>query len=908
MAFDLNQYISGGLKLQDEGPESIRQVIQAIDSASGIPGQNRLREFADTARQRLDLFDDIQQQIAAGTAQDSTVVSASGARQVTPQEQADRFLREAREWITGMAQPTKRGRFLERYRETTDSLISDIANEQSNIQNILAGVGTGQLSAAEEARLQEQASRRQADLQSKIDQANALGLTVPESVLIDGNYIPAEGAASVLGQDAGISQTASAQRGLQASNIRQEADGTYSIVSRDGEVFEGGFSDLRSALGRQTEFVSGGTPGVSQVGERPLTPDEFRDARTRLGVSEANFDQYFRREGENIFLRADAFDEPGAFRAEGPTDLSADTLELNTTDSFVDSLQGSASAGMSSPDAFVGSIETIFDQIFAGTMSPRQLELQAQVDAGVGRVGEIVGELGQRRERAQEIQEGLKISEMTNELNDLQLKMTQKLAAYRGLNESLGDQAIPQPLIVGQRAALQRQQAVELGNLAMVATAIQGNIETAQSIANQMLDLEFGGLQAELNNTMALLDLQQGQLSKEEARQASRIEFIMGERQRILNEQRADREASYDLLMRMAEIGADTSVIDPNRSFEENLQSVAPVISQMAQLDGLMVDAAPAGLTAAEQAALDGARDKIDLIDDLMGHPGLSGSVGAGLLARWTPFRIDKADKADFFAGVQRLISQDTLQTLINLKQAGGTLGALSDQERLMLERAASKLGSWMKLDRNGNPTGKLVVSEEIFLQELSRLREVAQRAITAASAPADDIDIFLETVQGSADSFLDSAAGFNGDLSTSQNGSVPSLGTEVMGLGGITAYGSPLWSAGLDVDLRIGDPVRSPVAGTVEFVGVNGGFGNQVRIRTASGNSVWLSHLDAANVRPGQTIQSGAVIGTGGNSGSVIPMGGGDGSHLDLTVQRPDGTFMAPQEIARRVQRLNFS
>lgn len=133
--------------------------------------------------------------------------------------------------------------------------------------------------------------------------------------------------------------------------------------------------------------------------------------------------------------------------------------------------------------------------------------------------------------------------------------------------------------------------------------------------------------------------------------------------------------------------------------------------------------------------------------------------------------------------------------------------------------------------------------------------------------------------------------------------GSDTNTATSSLSLGNITGYGSPLWKHGLDIDLKKGDPVRSDVSGTVEFVGNNGGFGQQVRIKDVNGNSVWYSHLDGFSVKPGQTVSRGTLLGLGGNSGNTIPIGGGDGSHLDITVKRPDGSFMPPKEIEQRLK-----
>ena len=69
--------------------------------------------------------------------------------------------------------------------------------------------------------------------------------------------------------------------------------------------------------------------------------------------------------------------------------------------------------------------------------------------------------------------------------------------------------------------------------------------------------------------------------------------------------------------------------------------------------------------------------------------------------------------------------------------------------------------------------------------------------------------------------------------------------------------------------------------------------------IQTAQGNLVKLSHLDSIDVKVGDTVTQGQIVGKGGKTGNVIPLAGGDGSHLDLTVQKPDGSYYTPEQIA---------
>jgi murein DD-endopeptidase MepM/ murein hydrolase activator NlpD len=115
--------------------------------------------------------------------------------------------------------------------------------------------------------------------------------------------------------------------------------------------------------------------------------------------------------------------------------------------------------------------------------------------------------------------------------------------------------------------------------------------------------------------------------------------------------------------------------------------------------------------------------------------------------------------------------------------------------------------------------------------------------------------------------------------------------------LGPVTGInGSSLWEYGLDVDLKIGDPVKSPVSGTVIAAAPNGGFGNQVKIKTPDGKEVWLSHLDRGIVKVGQVVNAGQLIGYGGKTGNTIAGPGGDGSHLDITIKENGKLLSAPQ------------
>lgn len=130
----------------------------------------------------------------------------------------------------------------------------------------------------------------------------------------------------------------------------------------------------------------------------------------------------------------------------------------------------------------------------------------------------------------------------------------------------------------------------------------------------------------------------------------------------------------------------------------------------------------------------------------------------------------------------------------------------------------------------------------------------------------------------------------FNSDLGMSKN--------YLSNYGQITGFGSPLWGYGLDIDLQKGDPVYSPITGTVVKSEYNGGFGNQVQIKDSSGNLIMLSHLDSTSVKPGTIVKAGQLVGKGGNTGNTIPGQNSDGSHLDITIKKPDGSYYSATEV----------
>ena len=72
----------------------------------------------------------------------------------------------------------------------------------------------------------------------------------------------------------------------------------------------------------------------------------------------------------------------------------------------------------------------------------------------------------------------------------------------------------------------------------------------------------------------------------------------------------------------------------------------------------------------------------------------------------------------------------------------------------------------------------------------------------------------------------------------------------------------------GLDISAPLGTKVLAPADGTVVFTGSRGGYGNAITVDHGRGVVTLYGHLDTFNVRVGQAVRRGSVLGFVGNTG----------------------------------------
>ena len=95
----------------------------------------------------------------------------------------------------------------------------------------------------------------------------------------------------------------------------------------------------------------------------------------------------------------------------------------------------------------------------------------------------------------------------------------------------------------------------------------------------------------------------------------------------------------------------------------------------------------------------------------------------------------------------------------------------------------------------------------------------------------------------------------------------------------------------GLDISLKVGDPVYAVFDGKVRLSKAAGNYGNLVIIRHNNGLETYYAHLSERSVQPGEWVVAGQQIGLGGNTGRST------GPHLHFEV-RYRGQSFDPERI----------
>jgi murein DD-endopeptidase MepM/ murein hydrolase activator NlpD len=111
---------------------------------------------------------------------------------------------------------------------------------------------------------------------------------------------------------------------------------------------------------------------------------------------------------------------------------------------------------------------------------------------------------------------------------------------------------------------------------------------------------------------------------------------------------------------------------------------------------------------------------------------------------------------------------------------------------------------------------------------------------------------------------------------------------------------GRPAMHTGLDFRGEIGDAIRATAGGVVVSAGWSGGYGRMVEIEHGHGLSTRYGHLSEIDVRVGQAVKTGQIVGRLGSTGRST------GPHLHYET-RVEGDAVDPQKFLRAGTRMGM-
>lgn len=385
-----------------------------------------------------------------------------------------------------------------------------------------------------------------------------------------------------------------------------------------------------------------------------------------------------------------------------------------------------------------------------------------------------------------------KIPEIQEQLDELNLDIARikgEISAFDAETETgyagIVSQAIPQGLLVGQAAQYQRQReagraskAADLASNAALQQAYIQNLTIATGLADASINFKWQGITNTLTALQTQLTLAKDVMDRADAKQLNIISILIQDQMDQVNKQKTKESEMNGILITAAINGAPLSLINSAKASNDSIAAAsmlsnylkaaakAPEAAKTIKIDGIDYQWNPAtgqydipveaAVVAVREEEIRGFDTGIKLVEEqlviieriLANTKGLQAAVSPHKYIRWTWAAKQSGDFQAFTADVDTLASRDVLDTLVDLKSRGGTLGALSEKELKMLEDASSNFGSWRKTktDKQGNiETVRYNIDPAEFTARMLDLKEELTKYVSDAKTQRGSAQTSME-------------------------------------------------------------------------------------------------------------------------------------------------------------------
>jgi hypothetical protein len=328
------------------------------------------------------------------------------------------------------------------------------------------------------------------------------------------------------------------------------------------------------------------------------------------------------------------------------------------------------------------------------------------------RILDITDAQGNQANRQAELEKEFALQAKQDKLNEINARALTVDREYENKKRSIMEN--PEGKLTGALAGelrnIERERDQRLADIGIQQAVAQGDVNLVTSRIESKIKAEFEPMKQRVEGLKSYLSLYNDDLSSSE-----KIEL-----ESAIRMQENDYETQVNMAKASQSAGAWQQLLDSGQvTIKDIPQAVVPYMNTSTVKKYTDEQVTPI-------------RQKLDLLDGLISGVEGSGAVGPNPLARTSLTSWVTGARQNFVAGVKQLTSQETLNALLELKRAGGALGALSDGERFTLQEAATKIGGW-EIKENGIGTGFYNAKETDFKKELSKLQELAEKAMLRA-------------------------------------------------------------------------------------------------------------------------------------------------------------------------------
>lgn len=387
-----------------------------------------------------------------------------------------------------------------------------------------------------------------------------------------------------------------------------------------------------------------------------------------------------------------------------PSKVSVDDLTKDTTSLTPTLLK----EGDGSP--LVDGIKSLTTPI---TVADETIRLNQEKQGGIQQqLLDAIRGLSGKGQALQSQYEAMGVPTQEKQLADINTQIAQRTAEYDNLMASLEGQGrgIPLDIIRGQQGAVARQKAIEIGGLAAVQQAIQGNINAAKQTAKDSVDLEYEDRLTEISALQQQLDFIDKDLTSAEKKRSEELSIALENQKAEIENQKEERNRIIDLMLKARESGSDATTLQKimlSKSLGEAITYMPQVFSDSTgELKNLGTSDNPnwswvypngdiepvnigVGQNQVDPSVIMGLTKNSQDIDDLLGmnFTSITGFKGIGAKL---PFGIGSASHNMALATAKNIMENISLDARSKLKGQG----QISDFEGRMLARASSRLYS----------------------------------------------------------------------------------------------------------------------------------------------------------------------------------------------------------------------